>query len=221
MLKRKLELECELDAKKMRIEELTTKLEENIDEIDGLQDLNQQLLAKERVCNDELQNARKELIEVLSEMPDNNNDNDNRDFGLKRMGEIDDGAFLKSCRLRYSPAYADTKAAKLCSEWQEKLKNPQWHPFKIIMLHGDNQEVVDEDDPELKNLKKTWGDEIYNAVTKALVEIISELWNYRVNKKATLQEIITHFFEQQKSPTQATPTYERDRRELFKGRKGA
>lgn len=64
VLKRKLELECELDAKKIRIEELTRKLEENIDEIDALQDLSQQLLTKERLSNDELQNARKELIAV-------------------------------------------------------------------------------------------------------------------------------------------------------------
>ncbi|XP_075479207.1 uncharacterized protein LOC142520115 [Primulina tabacum] len=70
LLKRKLELECELDAKKMRIEELTTKLEENFDEIDGLQDLNQQLFTKERLSNNELQNVRKALIKVLSEMSD-------------------------------------------------------------------------------------------------------------------------------------------------------
>ncbi|XP_073295724.1 factor of DNA methylation 5-like isoform X2 [Primulina huaijiensis] len=122
VLKRNLELECELDAKKIRIAELTTKLEDNVDEIDGLQDLNQQLVTKERLGNNELQNARKALIE----MPDDTDDDtDKGDFGLKRMGEIDHGAFLESCRLRYSPSEADTEAVKFCSEWQEKLQNPQ------------------------------------------------------------------------------------------------
>lgn len=68
--------------------------------------------------------------QVLSDMHNNDNNDNNGDFGLKRMGEIDHKTVFKSCRLRYSPAYADIKAAKLCSEWQEKLKNPQWHPIQ-------------------------------------------------------------------------------------------
>lgn len=91
-LKKVLELERNLDEKQkleMEIEELKGKLEvmkhmggdddaavqqkinqmnelllEKKENLDGLEDLNQQLLAKERQSNDELQEARKELILV-------------------------------------------------------------------------------------------------------------------------------------------------------------
>lgn len=91
-LKKVLELERNLDEKQkleMEIEELKGKLEvmkhmggdddaavqkkinqmnellqEKKENLDGLEDLNQQLLAKERQSNDELQEARKELIAV-------------------------------------------------------------------------------------------------------------------------------------------------------------
>ncbi|XP_073015890.1 factor of DNA methylation 1-like [Primulina eburnea] len=214
VLKRKLELEIELDAKKMEIEQLTTKLEEKNDEIDGLAYLNRHLLTKELLSNQELQDARKELIVGLQQKRLNNSEGD---FGLKIIGEIDDEPFLKICRLRYAPANADTKAAQLCSEWQEKLKNSKWHPFKIVRFHGENQEVVDEDDRELKNLKRKWGEEVYNAVTTALEElnehnpsgryVFYELWNFEANRKATMQEVINHIFKDQRS---SAPAYDRD-----------
>lgn len=53
-------------------------------------------------------------------------------IGIKRMGELDEEAFENACKQRYSPEEADIKAAELCSLWQEKLKNPEWHPFRIV-----------------------------------------------------------------------------------------
>lgn len=63
------------------------------------------------------------------------------------------------------------------------------------------QAVIDDEDEKLKGLKKTYGEEVYKAVTTALTEInvynpsggyiISELWNYEVAEKATLQEGVT------------------------------
>lgn len=47
-----------------KIDKMNQQLVEKKDELEGLEDLNQQLLAKERQSNDELQEARKELIEV-------------------------------------------------------------------------------------------------------------------------------------------------------------
>lgn len=93
-MKKVLELERQLDAKQkleMEIEELKGKLQvmkhlgndddtavqeqikkmddelkAKMDEMEGVEDLNQTLVVKERQSNDELQEARKELIKVLT-----------------------------------------------------------------------------------------------------------------------------------------------------------
>lgn len=63
------------------------------------------------------------------------------------------------------------------------------------------QAVIDDEDEKLKDLKKTYGEGVYKAVTTALTEInvynpsggyvISELWNYEAGEKATLQDGVT------------------------------
>lgn len=62
-------------------------------------------------------------------------------IGIKRMGELDEKAFKEACKQRYPPAEADIKALELCSLWQEKLKNPEWHPFQIVEDGRGNAEV--------------------------------------------------------------------------------
>ncbi|KAI3885283.1 hypothetical protein MKW98_002675 [Papaver atlanticum] len=70
--KREKELEASLDelklqvkASKCKIEELTQKSEDKEEELESLEDLNQTLIVKERRSNDELQEARKELVNQL------------------------------------------------------------------------------------------------------------------------------------------------------------
>lgn len=63
------------------------------------------------------------------------------------------------------------------------------------------QQVLDVEDEKLKGLRNELGDEVYEAVTTALMEIndynpsgryiISELWNFSEGKRATLQEGVT------------------------------
>lgn len=48
------------------------------------------------------------------------------------MGELDEKPFHNACRKRYKAEDADTKAAELCTSWQEELKKPSWHPYKIV-----------------------------------------------------------------------------------------
>lgn len=60
------------------------------------------------------------------------------------------------------------------------------------------QEIIDENDDKLKDLKNQLGDEVYKAVTTALMEmneynpsgryIIPELWNFKEGRKASLKE---------------------------------
>lgn len=69
------------------------------------------------------------------------------------------------------------------------------YPRSMLLLI---QELVDDEDEKLKGLKKELGDEVYKAVTSALIEIneynpsgryiTSELWNYREGRKATVRE---------------------------------
>jgi gentisate 1,2-dioxygenase len=64
------------------------------------------------------------------------------------------------------------------------------------------QQILNEEDEELRNLKKEWGDEIYTAVVTALNEleeynpsgryVVSELWNFKEGRKATLKEVIAY-----------------------------
>ena len=51
-------------AVQKKIKEMNEELEEKVDEMAGVEDLNRTLIAKERQSNDELQEARKELITV-------------------------------------------------------------------------------------------------------------------------------------------------------------
>jgi hypothetical protein len=60
-------------------------------------------------------------------------------IGIKRMGELDEKPFVLSCKQRYGQD-AEMKAAELVSLWQEHLKDPNWHPFKIVTT-GSTKEV--------------------------------------------------------------------------------
>lgn len=79
-----------------------------------------------------------------------------------------------------------------------------------MLLHGFwLQEVVDEEDDQLKKLRGEWGEEVHNAVKTALEEIneyngsgrytVPELWNFKEGRKATLKEVITFISKDMKT----------------------
>lgn len=68
------------------------------------------------------------------------------------------------------------------------------------------QEVIDEEDEDLKMLRNEHGWLAYEAVTKALLEmnqynpsgryIVPEIWHLDHNRKATLREVIANVMKQ-------------------------
>ncbi|KAF9613333.1 hypothetical protein IFM89_007062 [Coptis chinensis] len=173
-----------------KMEEMVNDLNEKVEEMSGLESLNHTLIVKERERNDELQDARKELIEGLNDILTGRTN-----FGIKRMGEIDTKPFLHAC-MQIHPTEATTRSAQLCSLWQEYVKNPGWHPFKIVSLgEGEHQEVIDEEDEKLQELKEEFGVEVYNAVVVALKEVneynpSGRLKNHKVDKELKRTSVI-------------------------------
>lgn len=195
-------LEGEEDAADFheKMENVNRKLEQEREELEALQS---SLVKKERESNDELQEARKELITGLEE-----NVRGRPMIGIKRMGELDDTPFRIACKRKFPAEEAEEKAVELCSGWQEELKDPSWHPYKIVESNGNTEEVVDESDEKLKRLWVELGDDVYNAVKTALLEIneynpsgrysIQELWNFKENRKATMKEAVQYLLKQWK-----------------------
>ncbi|CAM8964773.1 unnamed protein product [Rhodiola kirilowii] len=180
------------------------ELDDKLAELEYKEILRNNLITKERESNDELQEARKELIAGLSDMLSNRTM-----IGIKRMGEIDQKPFIETCKQRFSLEEAQIQASTLCSLWQENLKDPAWHPFRIAVTNGQATESINEEDEKLSDLKKEWGVEIYSAVTTALKEmneynpsgryIVSELWNYKEGRKASLKEVIAYILRNLKT----------------------
>ncbi|KAK9154305.1 hypothetical protein Sjap_001785 [Stephania japonica] len=188
---------------KKKVEKIISSLDEKVSELEDLEALNQTLIVKERKSNDELQDARKELINGLMDT------SARATIAVKRMGELDTKAFHEACKLRYPPDEADEKAVELCSLWDDYLRVPEWHPFKVIEVNNKHQEIIDEDDEKLCGLRDEFGEDVYNAVTAALIEIneynpsgryiVRELWNFKEGRKATLTEGVIFMLRQWKT----------------------
>ena len=156
---------------------------------------------------------------------------DRTNIRIKRLGELDEKPFLKACKKKFKGEEAEVQYAILCSKWQETLKDSGWYPFKrvgtedkmkvsyVSLFHQDSstlslcssfmnlhlpllQEVVDEEDEQLKSLRDEWGEEVLEAVKTALEELnehnpsgrysVPALWNFKEKRKATLKEVIEY-----------------------------
>ncbi|KAI9157395.1 hypothetical protein LWI28_021878 [Acer negundo] len=71
------------------------------------------------------------------------------------------------------------------------------------------QEIIDDEDEKLKDLRNEYGEAVYEAVTNALLElneynpsgryVVPEVWNLKERRKATLKEIIQYIMKQLKT----------------------
>ncbi|KAM7250609.1 hypothetical protein ACFE04_022492 [Oxalis oulophora] len=178
-----------------QMENKKLELQEKTDDLNACQEIYNYLIVKERKINDEIQEARKVLMEGLKRMTEGS-----YNIGIKLMGSINRKPFSDACMLKFSPVEYDWEVESLCSMWDDNIRDPHWHPFKVQIVNGKAEEVINEDDPKLKQLREEWGDAVYNAVAIAMTEMneynasgrfaIPEIWNFQENRKATLSEVV-------------------------------
>ncbi|KAG5557638.1 hypothetical protein RHGRI_007779 [Rhododendron griersonianum] len=149
----------------IQLDALKEELAEKVDDLHDMETLNQTLILREHMSNVELQDARKELINVLPNVLDIVT------IGVKRMGEVDQKPFQDVCLQRFSGEDWEVRAVEQSSLWQEKVKDPGWQPFKKMTKDGKLQEIIDEEDSKLKELRRLWGEAAYNSVVNALLEL--------------------------------------------------
>ncbi|KAH1045587.1 hypothetical protein J1N35_036371 [Gossypium stocksii] len=186
-----------------QIAALKEQLEETSEALKDMESRYSCLTVKQILTNRELQDARKESISGLNDVLTSRTT-----LVVKRMGEIDQKAFEVASSGKSPNEDWQEKCAKLCSLWQQNVQDPKWHPFKIINIQGNLQEIVDEDDEKLKELRNEYGDVVYEAVRTALMEMneynasgryaVPEIWNRKEGRKATMKEIIQYVIGQLK-----------------------
>ncbi|XP_006486471.1 factor of DNA methylation 5-like isoform X1 [Citrus sinensis] len=189
---------------KAQISALTNQLKEKTEELEESQNLNNVLTVKELTTRKELHDARKESISGLLDMLNNRST-----LLVKRMGEINRKAFDDMCSEKYSNGDWQEISAELCSLWERYLGDSNWHPFKRVKNGGIWQEIIDDEDEKLKELKNDHA-EVYEVVTNALLELneynpssrypVPEVWNKKERRRATLKEIIQYLFSKSKRP---------------------
>ncbi|XVE99594.1 hypothetical protein REPUB_Repub03eG0213500 [Reevesia pubescens] len=187
----------------VQLDDLKKELDEKVDELECMDNLNQTLILKEHMSNLELQHARKELINGLRDCWDSHTK-----IGIKRMGEVDPAPFKDAC-LKKFPGDWELKSTESCSLWQNLVNNPEWYPFKMELTDGKSREIISCDDIMLKELRSEWGDEVYKAVSNALLElneyngsgryIVMELWNFKEGRKASLKEAVECIIQELKT----------------------
>ncbi|KAL7587864.1 hypothetical protein Lser_V15G38376 [Lactuca serriola] len=178
-------------------------LKEKEEELKRLEELQEALIVNHRLSNDELQDARQQLISGLEDNCIGVRAHNVR-IGVKRMGELDAKPFIASAKRR---CLSEEDTAKFVSLWEDHLRDPNWHPFKVIAIgEGESKEMVDEEDEKIGMLKGECDEDVYDAVVKALKEMneynpsgrypLAELWNNKEKRKATLKEGVEFILRQ-------------------------
>ncbi|XP_060963441.1 factor of DNA methylation 4-like [Cannabis sativa] len=85
------------------------------------------LIANERKSNNELMELRKLLINHLEKATTP------RSFGVKKMGELEPQTFIDATKSWKDNIYVGMQK---CSYWNDHIRDPHWHPFKLINIYG-------------------------------------------------------------------------------------
>jgi hypothetical protein len=81
----------------------------------------------------------RDCVDILQGLANLLGPHSHSNIGIKRMCELDEKPFVLSCKEMYGED-AEMKAAEFVCMWQEHVKDPNWHPFKIVTT-GSNIEV--------------------------------------------------------------------------------
>ncbi|XAR60598.1 hypothetical protein NMG60_11034037 [Bertholletia excelsa] len=186
----------------IKMNEIKEQLKDKEEDLNYLESMHQALKIQEQESNSVLQECRQELINGLK-------DQSSRSFiGIKQMGELNFKPFQIAANRRHGDVEAASKAMELHSLWENYIRDPSWYPFKKIKRGKKEEQIIDENDEKLSDLKIEYGDELYSAVTSALIErnkynpngrsTVPELWNYKEGKKATVKEAASQIVKQWK-----------------------
>lgn len=188
---------------KEEIDKLREELDEKDTEMEDFHSLYQALIITERRTNDELEETKKELTKELQNMSSSRSL-----IGVKRMGELDQKAFLAACKEKIAED-DEEQLALLCSKWDNEIRQPEWHPFNVVQVDGQEKEILKESDEKLQALKAELGEKAHDVVVKALLEMneynpsgrypIPELWNFKEDRRAPIGEVAAYIVRQCKT----------------------
>lgn len=60
-------------------------------------------------------------------------------IGVKRMGDIDRETIVSAAKKKYPDAEVQDKVDEFYNQYEEKITNPDWFPFKLRMAGADHQ----------------------------------------------------------------------------------
>ncbi|CAI9288050.1 unnamed protein product [Lactuca saligna] len=192
-----IDLEEKLKNSQSKLIQKDEQLQELKEQLQELKDrVNTVCLAIQRK-NDEMQDARQELIHGLEMYPYCSY------VGIKTMGVVDSMPFYFGCHLTKKTRKETKKnPTNLLVKCRKLVEDQNWHPFKV---GSDEKEIIDEENEEMVRLKAECSEEQYHAVVTALKERneyeingkhpVQELWNYKEKRKASLKEGIDCILE--------------------------
>uniref|UniRef100_A0A453PLM3 Factor of DNA methylation 1-5/IDN2 domain-containing protein n=1 Tax=Aegilops tauschii subsp. strangulata TaxID=200361 RepID=A0A453PLM3_AEGTS len=110
------------------LQDIRKKMKDLNDEREGLESDNKVLTTMEIRSNNELRVVRKTLIDGLQ-----NFTNGHAHIGIKRMGDLDLKEFAKACKQDLLQEDAQVDSSVLCSKWEARIADSNWHPFEVRM----------------------------------------------------------------------------------------
>ncbi|KAJ0620577.1 hypothetical protein HanHA300_Chr00c0849g0817311 [Helianthus annuus] len=130
--KLKSELECQISNMHLLVQESENLKEEVASQRKELEQRANELQKRESQLDNERTSFYLEKEKVLPHILESNSV-----IGLKRMGEVVQKPFQDVCMQRFSAQDWELRSVELSSLWQDKVNNPNWHPFKQAVKDGE------------------------------------------------------------------------------------
>ncbi|KAM3335900.1 hypothetical protein ACQJBY_030065 [Aegilops geniculata] len=112
---------------------MAERIQDLLDQCEDMESCRQASIIRERKANDELQLAWKALIRGFQDLTTGRTS-----IGIKRMGMLDQESLEKAFQQKLS----EHDAALFCAKWEAEIGNPDWRPFKFMMVDGKEMEIL-------------------------------------------------------------------------------